>query len=46
MKFPAFIQMLSDEKIRVLKLLTELDPANLNKYNKIKEDNSNNPRIK
>ena len=35
-----------DEKSRVLKLLTELDPANLNKYNKIKEDNSNNPRIK
>ncbi|MEE3037664.1 MAG: DUF4835 family protein [Bacteroidota bacterium] len=35
-----------EEKSRVLKLLTELDPANLNKYNKIKEDNSNNPRIK
>lgn len=35
-----------DEKSRILKLLTELDPANLNKYNKIKEDNSNNPRLK
>lgn len=35
-----------DEKGRLLKLLTELDPANLNKYNKIKEDNSNDLRIK
>ncbi|MGC6470861.1 MAG: DUF4835 family protein [Flavobacteriales bacterium] len=29
-----------DEKNRIFKLLTELDPSNLNKYNKIKENNS------
>ena len=31
-----------DEKNRVYKLLTELDPSNLNKYNKIKENNASN----
>ncbi|MBL6873755.1 MAG: DUF4835 family protein [Flavobacteriales bacterium] len=31
-----------EEKNRVYKLLSELDPANLNKYNKIKEKNSIN----
>ena len=31
-----------DEKNRVYKLLTELDPSNLNKYNKIKENNVSN----
>ncbi len=31
-----------DEKNRVHKLLTELDPSNLNKYNKIKENNASN----
>jgi hypothetical protein len=31
-----------DEKNRVYKLLTELDPSNFNKYNKIKENNASN----
>ena len=31
-----------DEKNRVYKILTELDPSNISKYNKIKENNSNN----
>jgi hypothetical protein len=31
-----------DEKNRIYKLLTELDPSNLNKYNKIKENNASN----
>lgn len=31
-----------DEKNRVYKLLMELDPSNLNKYNKIKENNVSN----
>jgi hypothetical protein len=31
-----------DEKNRVYKLLMELDPSNLNKYNKIKENNASN----
>jgi len=31
-----------DEKNRVYKLLTELDPSNLNKYSKIKENNASN----
>jgi hypothetical protein len=31
-----------DEKNRVYKILTELDPSNLNKYNKIKENNASN----
>ena len=31
-----------DEKNRVYNLLTELDPSNLNKYNKIKENNASN----
>ena len=31
-----------DDKNRVYKLLTELDPSNLNKYNKIKENNASN----
>ena len=31
-----------DEKNRIYTLLTQIDPANINKYNKIKEQNSNN----
>lgn len=31
-----------DEKSRIYKLLTELDPSNLNKYGKIKENKSSN----
>ena len=34
-----------DEKNRVYKLLTQIDPANINKYNKIKEQSSNNTPI-
>ena len=32
----------SDEKARILNLLTELDPSNISKYNKIKEESQNN----
>jgi hypothetical protein len=31
-----------DEKNRIYKLLSELDPGNISKYNKIKEESSNN----
>ena len=35
-----------DEKARVINLLTELDPSNISKYNKIKEQqNSANDRL-
>ena len=32
----------NDEKARILNLLTELDPSNISKYNKIKEESQNN----
>ena len=30
-----------DEKARIISLLSELDPSNISKYNKIKEQKSN-----
>lgn len=45
-----YSEAFQDEKSRVIKLLTELDPSNMNKYNRINEDKSKknpltNPRF-
>ena len=36
-----YVEAFQDEKNRIYKLLSEIDPGNLNKYGKIKESNSN-----